>query len=71
MLSKNVNNKKDAKMQNNVPKLELVSKELNHLAAILHYYARSFICFFVDQSQLERANLKLLIFLFMVNCFCV
>ena len=32
--------------------LELVSKELNHLAAILYYYAGSFICLFVGHSQL-------------------
>ena len=48
-----------------------MSKELNHLAAILHYYAGSFIWVFVGQSQLEYANLKLLHFLFMVNYFCV
>ena len=48
--------------------LELVSKELNHLAAILYYYAGSFIWYFVSQSQLETDNLKLLHFMFMVNC---
>ena len=40
--------------------LELVSKELNHLAAILYFYAKSFISFFVGQSQLESTYSKLL-----------
>ena len=47
--------------------VELVSKELNHLAAILQYYAGSYICVFECQSQLETVNLKMLHFLFMVN----
>ena len=44
-------------------KIELVSKELNHLAAILHVYTRGFVIIF----QKENGNTFTLLIIFTVK----